>query len=198
MKTLNAYLVLAALAASVVGARADVIPAHVEFKRRRGDHHRVEFLALANTNLTSFVYQNQGQADTLVVLTDTSGNVLQSLNTPGGNTSYTANVNWGLTAGQSYWLLQTVASNELFAGYGLPLPSNTTLQIDQSGTFDYSIPAAVANSQGWGSNEYWAAFNNITTAAAPGPVPGAGLAGLAALALAGLIGVRAAPERVAA
>lgn len=188
MKTLNAYLVLAALAASVVGARADVIPGPTLNSNGGGwTTTGLEFTALANTNLTSFVYQNQGQADT-VVLTDTSGNVLQSLNTPGGNTSYTANVNWGLTAGQSYWLLQTVASNELFAGYGLPLPSNTTLQIDQSGTFDYSIPAAVANSQGWGSNEYWAAFNNITTAAAPGPVPGAGLAGLAALALAGLYG----------
>jgi hypothetical protein len=188
MKTLKAYLVLAALAASVVGARADVIPGPTLNSNGGGwTTTGLEFTALANTNLTSFVYQNQGQADT-VVLTDTSGNVLQSLNTPGGNTSYTANVNWGLTAGQSYWLLQTVASNELFAGYGLPLPSNTTLQIDQSGTFDYSIPAAVANSQGWGSNEYWAAFNNITTAAAPGPVPGAGLAGLAALALAGLYG----------
>jgi len=148
MKTLKAYLVLAALAASVVGAHADVIPGPtLNIPGGGWTTTGLEFTALTNTTLTSFVYQNQGQADT-VVLADTSGNVLQSLNTPAGNNSYTASMNWGLTAGQSYWLLQTVVSNELYAGYGLPLPSNASLQIDQSGTFDYSIAGAVSNSQG--------------------------------------------------
>jgi hypothetical protein len=57
----------------------------------------------------------------------------------------------------------------LFASYGLPLPSDSDIAITLSGTFDYSIAGAVSNSQGWGSNQYWAAFNNITTSTIPEP-----------------------------
>jgi PEP-CTERM motif len=128
----------------------------------------IGFSALDNSHLTSFVYQNQGAADT-IVLTDAAGNVLDSLSTPAGDTSYTASVNWALTAGDSYFLLQTVVSNELYASYGAPLPSNSDIAITLSGTFDYSIAGAVANSQNWGSNEYWAAFNKITTSSIPEP-----------------------------
>lgn len=40
----------------------------------------------------------------------------------------------------------------------------------QSGAFDYSIAGAITDAQGWGANEYWAAFNNLATSAV-GVVP---------------------------
>ncbi len=123
----------------------------------------IGFTALANATLTSFVYQNQGAADT-IILTDGAGNVLDSINTSAGNTSQLVNVNWALSNGAAYWLLQTVVSNELFGGYGQALPSNSDIQITQSGTFAFSVSSAVTGN-GWGANQYWAAFNDITTGA---------------------------------
>jgi hypothetical protein len=144
------------------------------------------FTANHNATLTGFTYQNQGQADT-VVLTDAAGNVLDSVNTLAGVGSDAVSVNWALTGGHTYWLLQTVASNELYAGYGAALPSNADISIIQSGTFDYSTGAAAANSQNWGASDYWAGFNDITTGGADVPEPatwalmigGFGLAGAA-------------------
>jgi hypothetical protein len=131
----------------------------------------IGFSALVNSTLTGFTYQNQGAADT-VVLTDQNGNILDSLGTPAGNPSYSASVSWALTAGDQYFLLQTTVSNELYSVYGLPLPSDTQIAITMSGTFASSISGAVTNIEGWGANEYWAAFNNITTTSSAVPEPG--------------------------
>ena len=128
----------------------------------------LEFTALDNSWLTSFVYQNQGAADT-IVLTDTSGNILDSLSTPAGNTSYTASVHWALTSGDSYWLIQTVGSNELFAGYGGSLPSDHDISISFVGSYGYSVHDVVTNANNWGANQYWAGYNNITTSGVPEP-----------------------------
>src|SRR5262249_52282017 len=153
------------VAAAVTGAaaQADVIPGPTLTEPGFGwTTTGLGFQALDDSFLTSFTYQNQGQADT-IVLTDALGNILASVNTPAGNPSITVSVDWALTSGNEYWLLQTVASNELFAVFGLPLPSDRDIQITQSGTFDDSIQGAVTNSQGWGPNQYWAAFNDVTT-----------------------------------
>ena len=131
----------------------------------------LSFSANVSTFLTAFTYQNQGQADT-IVLTDTGGNILQSVSTPGSSNSHVVNVNWALASGQQYWLLQTVASNELFASFNQALPSNADITIVNSGTFDYSIAGAVAAGN-FGNNNYWAAFNDITTGGAAVPEPAA-------------------------
>ena len=130
----------------------------------------LSFSANVNTFLTAFTYQNQGQADT-IVLTDTGGNVLQSVSTPGSSNSHVANVNWALTSGQTYWLLQTVLSNTRFTGFFQPLPSNADITIVYSGAFANSIAGVVANSNNIGANDYWTAFNDITTGGAAVPEP---------------------------
>ena len=76
----------------------------------------LEFQALTNGTLTSFIYQNQGNADT-VVLTNSQGTILDTINTPQGQTSYTANVNWSLIGGQTYWLLQDNVSGGRVMAY---------------------------------------------------------------------------------
>jgi hypothetical protein len=74
-----------------------------------------------------------------------------------------------LSAGGSYRLLQTVFSNELFTACGLPLASNGNIAITQSGTLANSIAAAVTG-EGVLANQYWAAFNNITTSTVSEPL----------------------------
>jgi hypothetical protein len=180
----------ALLLASIGGAQAAVIPGPTLNANGVGwTTTGIGFSAMDNSHLTSFVFQNQGNADT-IVLTDAAGNVLDSLSTPAGDTSYTATVNWALTSGDNYFLLQTVASNELYAGYGAPLPSNSDIAITLSGTFDYSIAGAVANTQGWGSNALWAAFNNITTSTTAVPEPSTWAMMLLGFAGLGCAGVR--------
>jgi hypothetical protein len=168
---------VAALMAGVAvagAASASVIPGPVLDTTGGGfSDTGLGFQALDNSTLTAFTFQNQGQADT-IVLTDALGNILDSISTPASTPTDTVAVNWSLTSGSEYWLLQTAASNELFAFYGGSLPSNSDIAIVQSGTFDYSIPGAVTNSYGWGANEYWAGFNDITTQSSGGvPEPGA-------------------------
>jgi hypothetical protein len=146
----------------------------------------LEFQAQDNSQLTSFTFQNQGQADT-VDLTDAAGNILDSVVIPSGDLSDTVSVNWALASGQSYWLLQTTPSNELFQAFGSTLPSDADIAITFSGGFGVSISDTVTNGEAWGSNDYWAAFNNITTTSGvPEPatwaltIIGAGLLGAVA------------------
>jgi hypothetical protein len=179
---------LATTAMFTAAARADVIAGPVLNADGVGwTDTGLGFTASVNTALTSFVYQNQGAADT-IDLYNAAGVVLESLSTPAGQTSYTASVDWALTAGQQYYLGQTVASNELFANYGVAGPSDGQITINVPGYFDYfGPPAALAQ---FPPTEFWAAFNNITTGAAVSSTPepsSLALLGTGALALAGSI-----------
>lgn len=129
----------------------------------------LQITALQNVFLTSFVFQNQGGADT-VYLTDSGGGLLQSLSTPSGQTSYTASVSWQLAANSTYHLLAQGGDNGRWVFYSAFPTANAEIQVD--GT--------------WGANalqpDYWFDFNNLTTSAVPLPgavwLLGSGLAGL--------------------
>jgi PEP-CTERM motif len=96
---------------------------------------------------------------------------LHSIGTPAGTPSDVVNVNWALSAGSDYWLLQTVTSNELFAFFCGALPSDADIAISFSGTFSLTgIPGAVSETC-CTDNQDWAAFNNITTSSTAVPEP---------------------------
>jgi hypothetical protein len=128
------------------------------------------FVANADVDLTGFTFQNQGNADT-IDLTDSSGDVLDSIDTPASAPSATMSVDWALTQGQTYYLLQTAGVNALYAGYGGSLPSDPDISITFVGTYAYSVTQAVGPS-GFAANEFWASFNDITTSGVAIPEPG--------------------------
>ncbi len=107
--------------------------------------------ALQKTTLTSFVVNNQGAADK-IDLTDTTGNVLQSIALPPNDTAYTANVSWALTANTSYDLILEGGANGRWVSYSSFPQSSSGLQvvatIDQSQTLQPS---------------YWFTFTNLTS-----------------------------------
>lgn len=123
----------------------------------------IEFEALQDSTLLGFTFQNQGGADT-VVLTDAAGSILHSLVTPAGSPSFTASVNWALSAGSTYRLLSTANTNGRFVLASGPLPSNSDIAITAG--FFGSSTATPAYQQ------FWASFNDIVTSGdAVGAVP---------------------------
>jgi hypothetical protein len=90
------------------------------------------FTAIVNSTLTSFTFQNQGLADT-VVLVDPLGNILDQVATAAGVFSNTVSVNWSLTAGSNYYLLQTTQNNGVFTDWGLAAPFNADIALTDTG-----------------------------------------------------------------
>jgi len=123
------------------------------------------FTANVNATLTSFTFQNQGQADT-VVLVDPLGNILDSVGVPSGDVSDTVSVSWSLTAGDQYYLLQTTVSNSKFTSWESAAPFDTQISLTDTGDFSMNGLASANFGIGGGAGEgtaFWTAFNNITT-----------------------------------
>ena len=165
----NGYLAAVALCAAAIApasVHAAVIPGPVLDNFDAGwTTAGVSFSANDNSVLTGFTFQSQGQGDT-VVLTDSSGTVLHAVGTSGGAVV----VNWALSAGNTYWLLQTTESNARFTDWGSAAPSDADISLVATGIFAMSVSDAV-NGGGISSNMYWAAFNDITTNGSPAPEP---------------------------
>jgi len=181
---------LVALSLAVVGAglaRADVIAGPSLTASDVGwQFSGVGFTANVDSYLTSFTFQNQGQADT-IELVNSAGSVLDSVTTAASTPSDAVSVNWQLTAGDQYFLLQSTDSNSLFATYGGALPSDAQITMTDTGIFSSSAVSTSFNIRG---NEEWADFNNITTVSAASPVPEPSLGVPLALGLVGLFALK--------
>jgi len=115
--------------------------------------------------LNSFVFQNRGQADTIDLIDYNSAlntyTVADFVNASAGNTSQSLNVNWNLTAGQTYFMVQFAKNNAVFANFGLALPSDGDIALTRSSVFGRGLGPALVDSSP--ANAYWADFNTITT-----------------------------------
>lgn len=129
----------------------------------------IGFTANVNSTLTSFTFNNQGKADTIDLI-NSSGTVLDSVTTAAGTPTDVISVNWSLTAGTQYYLLQTTSNNSKYGIWGVAAPSDSQITLTDTGDFSTtSINPANFYSDG---TLFWAAFTNIsttTTSAAPEP-----------------------------
>ena len=151
-------------------ARADVISGPVLGSDSSGYQYTgLGFTATVNSTLTSFTFENQGNADT-IDLVDATGNVLDFVGTPSGTPSDTVSVSWSLTAGDQYYLLQSQLSNSLFGSWGSPAPSDTQIALTNTG--DLSLNSLNSHDAGfYDISSLWVAFNDITTTSASAPEP---------------------------
>jgi hypothetical protein len=133
------------------------------------------FTATVDSTLTSFTFQNQGLADN-VVLVDPLGTILYQVATAEGVASNTVSVNWSLTAGNQYYLLQTTMNNGRWTDWNLAAPFDAEIALIDTGDWsDGSLASAdfVIGGGDGGGTQYWADFNNITTGGgSPIPEPG--------------------------
>jgi hypothetical protein len=137
------------------------------------DYSGVGFTATVSSFLTSFTFQNQGQADA-VLLVNSLGVTLDSVAIPASTPSDAVSVNWALTAGNQYYLLQSTLSNSIYTAWGVAAPSDAQITLTDTGDFSFTS-AASANftygGAGLSGTAYWAAFNNITTSSSGNTVP---------------------------
>jgi hypothetical protein len=131
------------------------------------------FTAIVNSTLTSFTFQNQGLADT-VVLVDPLGNILDQVATAAGVFSNTVSVNWSLTAGSNYYLLQTTQNNGRWTSWGLAAPFNADIALTDTGDWSNNGLASanfgIGGAAGSGTVD-WGDFNNVTTNGSSVPEP---------------------------
>ena len=75
------------------------LPNDIQGHRQSG----IVFSARHDVTLESFVFNNQGGAD-VITLKDENGNILETYNYAGGDSTHQVNINWPLSAGQKYFL----------------------------------------------------------------------------------------------
>ena len=94
----------------------------------------IGFTANVNSTLTSFTFNNQGKADTIDLI-NSSGTVLDSVTTAAGTPTDVISVNWSLTAGTQYYLLQTTSNNSKYGIWGVAAPSDSQITLTDTGDF---------------------------------------------------------------
>ena len=129
------------------------------------DDSGMQITVLVDCTLVSFRFENQGNADTAMML-DTSGNLLQSVAIPAGETLYEPVVNWDLTAGQVYRLVGDHPDNGRWEPYNTFPESNTHVQVDGVWSEDRDELY----------DDYWFTFRDITTSTC-GDLDGDGVPG---------------------
>lgn len=154
-------------------------PNSLSFSETGNFNHGIQFIALDDSTITSFIYNYQGNADS-VELTTVAGTILDMISIPdngGTNPSgFTASVNWSLLSGTTYRLIGTTTSNGLF-GFASYSVSDA----------DISVTSGIFSSGQ--SSSFWGDFSGITTQASS-DVPEGYLAVPTLAALAGMLFVR--------
>ena len=109
----------------------------------------IEFTALRDGKLESFIFENQGRADT-ISLTDGS-DVLFSIDVPAGQPSFFVEVDWPLKAGAGYQLIGHDPDNGRWTAFrDYPLANS-----------DISVNFAIGNDAT--EKAYWFSFVDIQT-----------------------------------
>ena len=110
------------------------------------------FTALHTSTLQSFVFVNQGIADTITLFDVTANATIATLNTPAGNGAYNPTVNWALVGGHSYQLTNANGSNGKWVSFtGFPVADS---QISVTATWGAGNGA---------QSVYWFAYTNLVT-----------------------------------
>jgi hypothetical protein len=108
----------------------------------------LQLTALRDTVLTGFTFLNEGRGDTITLWAGSSE--LRTLTVPWSTPTFTASVDWPLTAGVTYRLVSLEAGNGLWANYS-SFPVGASLRV---------------NGGNWGDTIQmgtWYGFVNLTT-----------------------------------
>lgn len=161
----TAALACAALSAPMASAAVITGPTSMAFTTQNWGGSGMVITALRDISLTSVDFWSQGKADTLQ-LQDLGGAVLQSQAVVANPAVATIALNWNLTAGTSYRLMQTTRDNSQWNI--TPPAANADLAVTTPGVFFNRA------NQGGGYEVFpsiWVAFTNITTSNAAAAVP---------------------------
>ena len=112
--------------------------------------------AEADVVLVSVRFPNSGSADTIELLRDSDGALLASIPTAAGEPDALVNINYALTASETYRLVATNPYNRFYGYIQTPVGDD-----DITVLYSYSYSSASGSWCLW--NGIWAAFNDITT-----------------------------------
>ena len=138
----------------------------------------LQFTALQNVVLESFVFQLHGFQDSISLTNSDGTTVYETYTVPvNSNPSHLVDVSWSLVAGQTYNLISNKAGNGMWDSYSNFPTANAHIRVDGSWADDGSGGHYL-------STDLWLHFNDLTTV----PIPGA--VWLLGSGLIGIVGVR--------
>jgi hypothetical protein len=108
--------------------------------------------AEADVMLVSVRFPNRGYADSIRLLRDSDSALLVSIPVPAGNLDFVVNINYPLTAGETYRLVATTPNNKYYGPLGVI-------------SFPVANPEITILGSYWWFLDYglWFSFNDITT-----------------------------------